>query len=85
MLDGSAYGIEQSDFAVVRQRPCRAQNARNVFVSYHRTPSLFIDFAISFAINLTALAKQKRALAPAKEQEVLVPLGNDLPSYRLTL
>jgi hypothetical protein len=48
---GSAYGIEQSAFAAVRQRPCCAQNARNVFVSYHRTPLLFVDFAISFAIN----------------------------------
>jgi hypothetical protein len=47
----SAYGIAQSAFADVRQRPCRAQNARNVSVSYHRTPWLFIDFAISFAIN----------------------------------
>jgi hypothetical protein len=48
---GSAYGIAQSTFAVVRRRPCCAQNAVNVFVSYHRIPPLFVDFAISFAIN----------------------------------
>ena len=47
----SAYGIAQSAFAGVRRRPCCAQNALNMFVSYHLTPSLFIDFAISFAIN----------------------------------
>ncbi len=49
--NGSAYGIAQSAFAGVRQCLCRAQNARPMSVSYHRTPSLFIDFAISFAIN----------------------------------
>jgi hypothetical protein len=36
--NGSAYGIEQSVFAVVRPRLFCAQNAFNMFVSYHRTP-----------------------------------------------
>ena len=49
--NGSAYGIAQSTFAGVRPRLCRAQNAVYMFVLYHRTPSLFVDFAISFAIN----------------------------------
>ena len=49
--DDSAYGILRSVFAGVRPRLCCAQNALNMFVSYHLTPSLFIDFAISFAIN----------------------------------
>jgi hypothetical protein len=50
-VENSAYGIAQSVFAVVGSRLCCAQNACNMFVSYHRTPSLFVDFAISFAIN----------------------------------
>jgi hypothetical protein len=49
--NGSAYGIAQPVFAVVRPRLYCAQNACSVFVSYHRIPSLFVDFAISFAIN----------------------------------
>lgn len=61
---GSAYGIAQRAFAGVRPRLCRAQNALSLFVSYHRTPSLFVDFAISFAINVGGVELEARAFEP---------------------